>query len=57
MRWLLIALLVSLVAMLIAAAGMMLHVWARRTCGRLKPSSGTDTAQGQADENGPETEI
>jgi hypothetical protein len=57
MRWLLIALLVSLAAMLIAAAGMTLHIWARRAEIRSKPPVGTGLASGPHEETDVETEI
>ncbi|MGD0938912.1 MAG: hypothetical protein ABR905_04300 [Terracidiphilus sp.] len=54
MRWLLIALLVSLAALLIAAAGMTLHIWVQRARLRSKPSTGdgqaTDSAAARAEE-------
>ena len=56
MRWLLIALLVSLAAMLIAAAGMMLHIWAQRRRSRSK-LSGAHAASGTAEETDVETEL
>jgi hypothetical protein len=61
MRWLLIALLVSLAALLIAAAGMTIHILVQRTRLRTKPSPGTgklpDSTSGTAEENDVETEI
>jgi uncharacterized membrane protein len=38
MRWLLIALLVSLVVLLIAGAGLALHIWLQRDRTRSEPS-------------------
>lgn len=49
MRWLMIALLASLAAMLLAAAGMARHIWLQRR--RLEPKNPT------ADESPQETEI
>jgi hypothetical protein len=40
MRWLLIAFFVSLVGLLIAAAGMVLHVWLHRARNHSRPSAG-----------------
>jgi hypothetical protein len=61
MRWLFIALLVSLAALLIAAAGMTLHIWVQRTRHRSKPSTGAgklpDSPPGPAEETDVETEI
>ena len=57
MRWLLIALLVSLAALLIAGAGMMLHVWVQRSRSRSKRAAGAAEASGQAEETDQETEI
>jgi protein-S-isoprenylcysteine O-methyltransferase Ste14 len=57
MRWLLIALLVSLAAMLIAAAGMTLHIWARRTRSRSKHSAGAAQKNGQTEESDADIEI
>jgi hypothetical protein len=39
MRWLLIALFVSLAGLLIAAAGMVLHVWLHRVRNHSRPSA------------------
>jgi len=44
MRWLLIALLVSLAALLMAAAGMTIHIWVQRARFRSKPSAGAGHA-------------
>jgi hypothetical protein len=61
MRWLLIVLLVSLAALLIAGAGMALHVWLRR--GKIRPEpavsagEGFDAASGPTEEVDVETEI
>lgn len=57
MRWLLIALLVSLTALLIAAAGVAHHIWAQRKRGRSRPSAGTDASPGTAEETEVETEL
>jgi hypothetical protein len=61
MRWLLIALLVSLAALLIAAAGMTIHIWVQRARLRTKPPSGAgklpSSSSGPAEENDVETEI
>jgi uncharacterized membrane protein len=57
MRWLLIALLVSLAAMLIAAAGMAHYIRAQRTRSRTRPSSDADAALGIAEEADVETEL
>ena len=61
MRWLLIALLVSLAALLIAAAGMTLHIWVQRARLRSKLSSGAgkelDSPSGPAEDTDVETEI
>jgi hypothetical protein len=61
MRWLLIALLVSLAALLIAAAGMTLHIWVQRARLRSKPSAGSgrilDSTAIRTEETDVETEI
>jgi hypothetical protein len=61
MRWLMIALLVSLGALLLAAAGLARHIWLRRAKIRSKPTTGTvegvDPTAGQAEETDVETEI
>jgi hypothetical protein len=61
MRWLLIALLVSLAALLIAAAGVTLHIWVQRARLRSKPSAGggqvPDSTALPAEETDVETEI
>jgi hypothetical protein len=44
MRWLLIALFVSLAGLLIAAAGMVLHVWLHRAQSRSTPSANMEEA-------------
>ena len=61
MRWLLIALLVSLAALLIAAAAMTLHIWVQRARFRSKPSAGNgrvlDSTAIRTEETDVETEI
>ena len=56
MRWLLIALLISLAAMLIAAAGVVLHIRGQRRRSR-SGLSGADAAPGSAEETDVETEL
>ncbi|MFY9855618.1 MAG: hypothetical protein WAK26_17240 [Terracidiphilus sp.] len=59
MRWLLIALLVSLAALLIAAVGGARHIWLQRR-GRQRPSADQrvpDSSSTPADESDVETEI
>jgi uncharacterized membrane protein len=56
MRWLLVALLVSLTALLIAAAGVARHIWVRRARVRSKPSASA-AASALAEEADRETEI
>jgi hypothetical protein len=48
MRWMMIALLVSLVGLLLAAAGVARHIWRHRSHLRGKPGPGpaSDTASG-----------
>jgi len=57
MRWLLIVLLVSLAALLIAAAGMTLHIWVQRARLRSRPPKGAGPAPDPAEETDQETEI
>jgi hypothetical protein len=57
MRWLLIVLLVSLAALLIAAAGMTLHIWVQRARLRSRPPEGAGTAPDPAEEADQETEV
>jgi hypothetical protein len=65
MRWLLIALLVSLAALLIAADLMTLHIWVQRARLRSKPSTGAgelpdrkrNPGSSPAEEKDAETEI
>jgi hypothetical protein len=45
MRWLMIALLVSLGVLLIAAAGMARHIWLQRAKLRSRTSEALDTAE------------
>ena len=56
MRWLLVALLVSLEALLIAAVGVARHIWVRRTRVRSKESTNI-TASAPAEEAETQTEI
>jgi uncharacterized iron-regulated membrane protein len=57
MRWLLIILLVSLSALLIAAAGMTLHIWVQRARLRSKPQKGAGPASDPAEDADQETEV
>jgi hypothetical protein len=57
MRWLLLVLLVSFMAMLIAAAGGTLHIWVQRRQSRSKPLAGTGAVPGPAKEIDTETEV
>jgi uncharacterized membrane protein len=57
MRWLLLVLLVSFAAMLIAAVGGALHIWVQRARSRSKPSPGAKPASGPAEETDTETEV
>jgi len=61
MRWLLIALLVSLAELLMAAAGMTIHIWVQRARFRSKPSAGAghalEASVDQAEETDVETDI
>ncbi|MGA7832750.1 MAG: hypothetical protein WCA21_17470 [Terracidiphilus sp.] len=56
MRWLLIALLVSLAAMLIAAAAMTLHILVQRAKIRYKAQSDTGKAPNGAPGSGEDTD-
>jgi hypothetical protein len=47
MRWLLMVLLVSLAALLIAAAGVARHIWQQRKRPRNEPSTSFETAEGR----------
>ena len=51
MRWLMISLLVSLVMLLIAAAGMAYHIWMQHKQLRRKPVIGAEEAIEQAEES------
>lgn len=55
MRWLMIALLVSLGALLLAAAGVARHIWLRRAKLRGKPSTGSQTRKAAGDDSGTES--
>jgi hypothetical protein len=55
MRWLLLVLLVSFAAMLIAAAGCALHILAQRARSRSRTSQGAKAASGPAEETDTET--
>jgi uncharacterized iron-regulated membrane protein len=61
MRWLMIALLVSLTALLIAAAGLARFIWRQRRRSRAKPSAPAQgdglPVPGQVEETDAETEI
>jgi hypothetical protein len=57
MRWLLIVLLVSLAGLLIAAAGMALHIRMQRSRLRSRPPEGAGPASDRTDEIEEETEI
>jgi uncharacterized membrane protein len=61
MRWLMIALLVSLAALLIAAAGMTIHIWVQRARLRSKPPAGggklPDSHSGTTEETDVETDL
>ena len=46
MRWLMIVLLVSLVALLMAAAGLARHIWVQHERIRSKPAAGAGEAPG-----------
>jgi hypothetical protein len=54
MRWLMIALVVSLVALLIAAAGAARHIYLHRAQLRSKPGQETDARPGPTGEMDPE---
>jgi uncharacterized membrane protein len=56
MRWLLIALLVSLAALLIAAAGGARHIWLQRAQLRAKPAAGANSAPDAVEQTDVETE-
>jgi uncharacterized membrane protein len=61
MRWLLIVLLVSLAALLIAVAGVARHIWLQRarirSLGSAPAAKELDSATGQPEETEIETEI
>jgi hypothetical protein len=57
MRWLLMVLLVSLAALLIAAAGVAHHIWTQRARSRAMPSAGSGAVPGLAEETDIETEL
>ncbi len=61
MRWLLIVLLVSLAALLIAAAAMARHIWLHHARIRSKPSAEAgqtlDSASGPAEETDAESKM
>jgi multidrug resistance efflux pump len=61
MRWLMIALLVSLTALLIAAAGLARHIWMQRRRTRSKPSAqaqgSTVSVSSQIKETDVETKV
>jgi hypothetical protein len=57
MRWLIIALLVSLGALLFAAAGMARHIWVQRAKLRRKPPAGAGHAVGVREETDLESEL
>jgi uncharacterized membrane protein len=61
MRWLLIVLLVSLVGLLIAAAGGAIHIWVRRAQLRSKPASNAEnlpkSAPGLAEESDQDADL
>ncbi|MGA2349710.1 MAG: hypothetical protein ABSF70_04685 [Terracidiphilus sp.] len=50
MRWLLIALLASLAALLVAGAGMVRYILVQRARSRSKPSAGAAAFPGQAED-------
>ena len=63
MRWMIIALLVSLAALLLAAAGVARHIWLQRARLRSNPSAGpvskpaANAVFGPADESDQEIEL
>jgi uncharacterized membrane protein len=57
MRWLLLVLLVSLAALLIAAVGGALHIWAQRRRSRSRTLAGNGAAPDPAEETDTETEL
>lgn len=62
MRWLMIALLASLAALLLAVAGVARHIWLQRSQLRSDPGAGTKAVKGlkassDAEEIDPEIEL
>jgi Flp pilus assembly protein TadB len=57
MRWLLIVLLVSLVALLVAAAGGAWHIWSQRARIRSKAAEELNSAPGTAEQTDAGTEF
>jgi hypothetical protein len=57
MGWLLLVLLVSLAALLIAAVGGALHIRVQRAQSRSRTLPGSDAASGPAEETDNETEV
>jgi hypothetical protein len=57
MRWLLIGLLVSLGALLFAAAGVARHIWVQRAKLRHPPAANFEQAQDRVDEVDHEIEL
>jgi hypothetical protein len=57
MRWMMIALLVSLAALLMAAAGMARHIWLHRCRLRSKPSKEALQALDSPGDPGEETSV
>ncbi len=57
MRWLLIVLLVSLAGLLVAAAGMTIHICIQRARLRSRPAEGAGSAQDRAGDADREKEI
>jgi hypothetical protein len=56
MRWLMIGLLVSLFALLLAAAGVARHIWLQRANLRRKPAEGMEPTHDAAVDSGEETD-
>ena len=56
MRWLIIVLLVSVGALLIASGGMAYHIWRSRKKRTLKSSGSTESLSGKTEETDVETE-
>jgi hypothetical protein len=57
MRWLMIALLVSLGALLFVAAGVARHIWLRRSALQRKTRGSAGPAAGHADELAEESDL